>query len=64
MLLAGVVIFRLLRNFKIQYSQKDCMSDAGLGFFINLQLYQKTHPGQELGLSTVHKSNNDKHAAN
>lgn len=65
MLLAGVVIFQLLKTFKIQYSQKDCVSDAGVGFFINLQLYQKKkNPTQELGLSASRKSNNDKHAAN
>lgn len=50
MLLAGVVIFQLLKTFKIQYSQKDCVSDAGVGFFINLQLYQKKKiPCKNLG---------------
>jgi len=49
MLLAGVVIFQLPITFKIQYSQTDCVSDTGLGFFISLQPYQNKHHMKNLG---------------
>lgn len=62
-LLANVAIFQILKTFEIHYNQEDSLSDAGLEFFINLQLHQKPHPTQELGLSTSRK-NDEKHAAN
>lgn len=62
-LLAGGVIFQLLKTFEIQYSWKDCVSKAGLGFFINLQLYQTNILCKNLSSQTFHKSNNEKHAS-